>query len=183
MAFLFFDKILKEIIMKYISLLLYYGFAQFLPASTNRYFMWCRSIRRFFAARCFDKCGKDVNIEKGAKFGMGTGVIIGDGSGIGVNCSIHGPLTIGDNVMMGPDVVILTSNHNFANIDIPMSKQGFSLKPVVIGNDVWIGTRSIILPGVTVGNGVVIGAGAVVIRSITEKGKYIGVPVRKVNGV
>ena len=107
---------------------------------------------------------------------MGTGVIIGDGSGIGVNCSIHGPLTIGDNVMMGPDVVILTSNHNFANIDIPMSKQGFSLKPVVIGNDVWIGTRSIILPGVTVGNGVVIGAGAVVTKDIPDYAIVGGVP-------
>lgn len=164
--------------MKYLSLILYYCFAQFLPASTNKYFMWCRIVRRFFASKCFDKCGKNVNIEKGATFGKGTGIKIGDGSGVGVNCSIHGPLTIGENVMMGPDVVILTSNHNFAKIDIPMSKQGFSLKPVVIGNDVWIGTRSIILPGVNIGNGAIIGAGAVVTKDIPDYAIVGGVPAR-----
>ena len=164
--------------MKYISLALYYGFAQFLPASTNRYFMWCRSVRRFFSARCFDKCGSDVNVEKGAKFGTGAGISIGDRSGIGINCSIRGPLTIGENVMMGPEVVILTNSHKFDNINIPMSKQGYTIQPVVIGNDVWIGTRSIILPGVKIGNGVIIGAGAVVTKNIPDYAIVGGVPAK-----
>lgn len=59
------------VIVKYFSLILYYSFAQFLPASTNSYFRWCRSIRRFCVKRCFEFCGKDVNVEKGAKFGTG----------------------------------------------------------------------------------------------------------------
>ena len=154
--------------MRFVSLILYYCFAQFLPASTNKYFRWCRRIRRLFASKCFDKCGKNVNIEKGATFGKGTGIVIGDGSGVGVNCSIHGPLIIGKNVMMGPEVVILTSSHNFDNVEIPMSKQGSSIQSVVIGNDVWIGTRSIILPGVKIGNGVIVGAGAVVTKDIPD---------------
>ena len=164
--------------MRFLSLILYYSFAKFLPASTNRYFRWCRSVRRFFASKCFDKCGKNVNVEKGADFGDGSGIVIGDNSGIGVNCSIHGPLTIGDNVMMGPEVVILTSSHNFDNIYIPMLKLGSSIKSVVIGNDVWIGTRSIILPGVKIGNGVIIGAGAVVTKDIPDYAIVGGVPAK-----
>lgn len=161
-----------------ISLMIYYIFAQYLPASTNRYFRWCRSIRYFCVKRCFDKCGKEVNVEKGARFGTGKGIVIGDHSGIGVNCSIHGPLTIGDNVMMGPEVVVLTNSHRFDKVDIPMNMQGTDSDPVVIGNDVWIGTRAIILPGVTIGSGVIIGAGAVVTKDIPDFAVVGGVPAK-----
>lgn len=164
--------------MKYLFLILYYGFGRFLPASTNVYFRWCRNIRRVLAAKCFDKCGKNVNIEKGASFGTGRGISIGNGSGIGVNCSIHGPLTIGDYVMMGPEVTILTSNHKFDRLDIPMQQQGMSIKPVVIGNDVWIGMRSIILPGVNIGNHVVVGAGSIVTKDIPDYAIVGGTPAR-----
>lgn len=164
--------------MKYLFLILYYGFGRFLPASTNVYFRWSRNIRRVLAAKCFDKCGKNVNIEKGASFGTGRGISIGNCSGIGVNCSIHGPLTIGDYVMMRPEVTILTSNHKFDRLDIPMQQQGMSIKPVVIGNDVWIGMRSIILPGVNIGNHVVVGAGSIVTKDIPDYAIVGGTPAR-----
>lgn len=45
------------------------------------------------------------------------GICLGPGSGLGVNCSVHGPLKIGDNVMMGPDVTILTQTHNIERTD------------------------------------------------------------------
>lgn len=48
--------------------------------------------------------------------------------------------------MMGPDVVILTHTHNIDRIDIPMGQQGSRIAKVSIGNDVWIGMRSIIMP-------------------------------------
>lgn len=166
------------IIVKYFCLILYYSFAQFLPASTNSYFRWCRSIRRFCVKRCFESCGKDVNVEKGAKFGTGSGIHIGDGSGIGVNCSIHGPLTIGTDVMMGPEVVILTNSHKFNRVDVPMNKQGSYVEQVIIGNDVWIGMRTIILPGVRIGNGVIIGAGAIVTKDVPDYAIVGGVPAK-----
>lgn len=73
----------------------------------------------------FDHCGRNVNIERNADFGMGRGIIIGDNSGLGVNCSVRGPLEIGANVMMGPDVIIMTNSHNTSRIDIPMNQQVF----------------------------------------------------------
>ena len=136
-------------------------------------------IRRFCCHLIFDSSGSEINVEKGASFGDGRGIQIGRCSGIGVNCSVHGPLSIGDNVMMGPDVCIFVTNHMFDRIDIPMNTQGFSEeKPVVIGNDVWIGARVIILPGVRVGNGAIIGAGAVVTHDVPDYAIVGGNPAR-----
>ena len=71
------------------------------------------------------------------------------------------------NVMMGPNVSIYTSNHKFDRTDIPMIKQGNSeTKPVIIENDVWIGANVIILPGVTIHEGSIIAAGAVVTKDV-----------------
>lgn len=95
-----------------------------------------------------------------------------------MNCSVHGPLRIGDNVMMGPDVTILTHTHNIERTDIPMGLQGSIVKEVIIGNDVWIGMRSIIMPGVTIGNGAVIGAGAVVTKDVPDYAIVGGVPAK-----
>ena len=52
------------------------------------------------------------------------------------------------------------------------------IKPVIIGDDVWIGGRVIILPGVTIGNGAIVGAGAVVTRDVPEYAIVGGVPAK-----
>ena len=57
-------------------------------------------------------------------FGQSGGDFIDSGSGLGINCAVHGLLKIGDNVMMGPDVSILTHTHNIERTDIPMGQQG-----------------------------------------------------------
>lgn len=91
---------------------------------------------------------------------------------------VHGPLEIGDNVMMGPDVVILTHTHNIDRQDIPMGHQGSRIAKVTIGNDVWIGMRSIIMPGIKIGNGAVVGAGAVVTKDVPDFAIVGGVPAK-----
>ena len=74
---------------------------------------------------------------------------------------------IGDDVMMGPNYIIYTRNHSFNRTDIPMNKQGMQdFKSVVIGNDVWIGARVIILPCVQIGDGSIIGAGSIVTKDV-----------------
>ena len=140
-------------ILKLTCLILYYGFAKYLPASTNKWTHWVRNVRRVICRPIFEQCGMKLNVERNAYFATGGGIVIGNGSGIGINCKVHGPLCIGDNVMMGPDVVILTHTHNFDRVDIPMGQQGSRVAKVTIGNDVWIGMRSIIMPGVTIGKG------------------------------
>lgn len=127
----------------------------------------------------FDKCGKDINIEKGADFGKGDGIQIGDNSGLGINCYVRGPLVIGRDVMMGPDVMIFHGDHEMSRRDIPMRLQGDSeSKQVVIGDDVWIGARVIILKGVHVGKGAVLAAGAVVSKDVPEYAIVGGVPAK-----
>jgi maltose O-acetyltransferase len=164
-----------------ISLFLYYVFARYLPATNNglKLSKLIQRIRRASACNAFDYCGKNVNIERKANFGKGTGIRIGDNSGLGVNCSVRGPLDMGANIMMGPDVIILTSVHNTVNTDIPMNQQGFlPNQKVTIGDDVWIGTRVIILPGVNIGKGSIIGAGSVVTKDVPDYAVVAGVPAK-----
>lgn len=152
---------------KLFFLSLYYGFIRYLPASSSRVGVWARPLRAWCCRPLFKKAGKDINVEKGAFFGTGSSITIGSRSGIGVDCRIYGPVSIGNDVMMGPDVVILTANHAFDRVDVPMIEQGMGeVKPVHIDCDVWIGQRAILLPGVNVGKGAVIAAGAVVTRDV-----------------
>lgn len=167
--------------MKVLCLLIYKCFLRFLPATDNtlRVGKIIRKFRSAVAGACLDKHGKNINIEKGADFGRGRGITIGNNSGLGKNCSVRGPLEIGDNVMMGPDVVILTNNHCTERIDIPMNQQGtLPNEKVVIANDVWIGTRAVILPGVHIGNGCIIAAGAVVTKDVPDFAVVGGVPAK-----
>jgi len=155
-----------------ILFVLYKITASWLPQSSH--FPPGRWLRRRFAKIIVAHCGKNVNIEHGAYFTPG--LSIGDRSGVGINCELNGPITIGRDVMMGPEVVIYTSGHEFGSTDIPMMDQGSTAaKPVIIGDDVWIGRRAIIMPGVTIGNGCVIGAGAVVTKDMPPYSVAVGV--------
>lgn len=163
---------------KIFCLAAYYCFAKYLPQSASRMTHWTRGLRRAICRPIFDYCGENVNIESGANFGNGGGISLGSGSGLGINCSVRGPLQIGKNVMMGPDVTILTHTHIIDRTDIPMGQQGSEIKGVSIGDDVWIGMRVIIMPGVKIGNGVAIGAGAVVTKDVPDYAIVGGVPAK-----
>lgn len=163
---------------KPVLLVLYYGFARYLPSSQHGATRWCRPVRRAICKPLFDACGSNLNVERGADFGTGSGIRIGSGSGIGTNAQVRGPLTIGDNVMMAPGVTILTTNHRFDRTDIPMIEQGHVSAPVSIGNDVWIGQRAMIMPGVHIGNGCIVAAGAVVTKDVPDFAVVGGVPAR-----
>jgi len=164
---------------KAFRLAIYYSFVRHLPASSHRFGSFAQVIRRVVCRGIFLKAGRDINVEKGAYFGDGSELTIGDRSGIGINAQITGKVTIGSDVMMGPDVVILTGNHAFDRIDIPMKQQGRQPpKPVTIKDDVWIGFRVIILPGVTVGSGAILGAGAVVAKDVPDYAIVGGNPAR-----
>ena len=119
--------------------------------------------------------GKNTKIDKGAFFSMN--VTLGNNSQIGPFCEIRGGVTIGDNVMMAPEVVFYTSNHCHQSTEVPMLQQGYTpIKPIYVEDDVWIGRRVIVLPGVTIGKGSIIGAGAVVAKDIPPYSVAVGNP-------
>jgi maltose O-acetyltransferase len=154
---------------------------KFLPRSTTWVVgPWCKRIRYWFIQRLAVTCGKDVNLEHGATISFGKGISIGDHSGLGIDCAIDGPLTIGCNVLMGPEVIILRRNHNTERIDISIREQGSGpYRPLTIGDDVWIGRRVMILPGCSrIGRGAVLGAGAVVTRDVPDYAVVGGNPAR-----
>mgnify|MGYP002801850995 FL=1 len=86
------------------------------------------------------------------------------------------PVSIGDYVMIGPNTLITTVNHPIS----PKKRRRHlgQAKPVVIGNDVWIGGGCTILPGVTIGNNVVVAAGAVVTKDVPDNCIVGGVPAK-----
>lgn len=156
---------------------LYSCIGKHLPLSDSRIKLGAKRIRALCGRLILAHCGKNVNIERGACFE--SDLSIGDNSGVGVNALIAKGVTIGNDVMMGPDCMMFTNNHGMQNDGTPMWKQKHSeLKPICIGNDVWIGARVIILPGVHVGDGSVIGAGAVVTHDVEPYTVVAGNPAR-----
>lgn len=138
---------------------------------------YARKFRYWTASKFVEYCGKNVNFEKGAKFNPE--LSIGDNSGVGVNCELSGKIVIGKDVMMGPNCIMRTYSHKHDRLDIPMTEQGFEEEKIMyIGDDVWIGTNVIILPGANVGSHCIIGAGAVVTKDVPDYAVVGGVPAK-----
>lgn len=164
-------------ILKALGLIMYNVIGKHLPVSFSRIKIGQKKFRALCGKMMLDKCGKKVNIEKGATFS--SRVQLGDRSGIGVNASISGKCIIGNDVMMGPQCIIYTWNHKFDDLTTTMRGQGFQEeKPVIIGDDVWIGGRVIILPGVHIGSHSIIGAGSVVTKDVPEWAIVAGNPAK-----
>ena len=160
---------MKAKIIKLIFYHLYYRVFRHLPASFER--MGGVGFRsRYWACRhIFEYCGKNVNIEKGASFGRGTHIRIGDNSGLGINCVIPDGSVIGRDVMMGPNCYIHSVNHNFDRLDIPMNQQGATeASPIIIGDDVWIGRNVTIMRGRKIASGSIIASNCVLTKDFPE---------------
>ncbi len=168
--------------MKKIYLILYYAFAKHLPKSTNPIIgKMAKEIRRCLGERIFAKCGKGLNVENNAYFGNGKDIEVGDFIGFGSHFkTLNRILKIGNELMMGEDVLFLGGSHQYDRLDIPMGKQGGTGKtPLEICDDVWIGARVIVLPGCKkIGKGVIIGAGAVVTKDIPDYAIVGGNPAK-----
>lgn len=128
----------------------------------------------------FAEVGTNCTVYPGFHCDNGKNIRIGSHAFINYNVSImdRGRVSIGDHVLIAPNVVITTSNHP---LDPMVRREPVGIaSPVTIGNDVWIGANATILPGVTLGNNVVVGAGAVVTRDVPSNTLVAGVPARKV---
>jgi len=133
-------------------------------------------LRRRFYNRALKKCGKNLVVGFGTIFSypiaeLGNDLVIED------NCVIS-RCVIGNNVTIASDVSLMSGahHHGTSRTDIPIREQPGTPKTICIGDDVWIGTRSVIMGDV--GTGCVIGAGAVVTKPIPEYSIAVGVPAK-----
>ena len=150
---------------KVVFLFLYYAISRHLPLSYNFGGRISSKLRYWACRHIFEYCGEHVNIEKGAYFGKGDKIRIGNNSGLGENCFIPNGSVVGENVMMGANIYILQQNHKFERTDIPMCQQGYEQpQPIVIDDDVWIGNNVNILAGRHIAKGSIIGIGSVLTK-------------------
>ena len=136
----------------------------------------------------FEHCGKNVYI--GPKCNLTCrNISIGNSSVLGTNTRIMSTdarTIIGDNVMSGPGVTIITGDHRTDLIGRTMRSVGKDEKlpendmDVVIQNDVWIGANATILKGVTIGEGAIIGACSLVTKDVAPYSICAGIPAHEI---
>ena len=128
--------------------------------------------------KLFKSVGQNVWIEPDFRCEFGKNISIGDDVYINFGCVILdcGPVTIGNQVLIGPNVGIYDANHALN----AQERMDGALIPgkIRIGNRVWIGGGTIILPGVTIGDDTVIGAGSIVTHDIPSGVVAVGNPCR-----
>ncbi len=127
----------------------------------------------------------EASLGKQAFFSADGGKIeIGKNFSCNVNChfnaSVGGQIIISNNVLVGPNVVIRTANHNFKNVNKSINQQGHSYGNIEIEKNVWIGANCVILSGVKIGEGSVIASGAVVNKNVAPFTLTGGVPAKKI---
>lgn len=151
-----------------------------IPSRNNSHSI-VNKIRRLYLKRLFSYIGDDVNIMNGIKFANGKNIFIDNNSGIGEKSFLQdiGKIKIGKDVLMGPEVMIYTSNHGTER-DQKIRLQDMNIGNVIIEDDVWIGARAIILPNVKVEKGSIIAAGAVVSKDVKSYSIVGGVPAKKI---
>ncbi len=130
------------------------------------------------------RLGKGVKISPTVIFKYPEMIQIGDHSFINHLCSVWaspaGPITIGNNVLLGPCVSIFSSNHGIARGELIRNQPGQDA-PIRIGDDVWLGANSVVTAGVSIGDGAVVGAGAVVTKDLPPMSICGGVPARVIS--
>lgn len=140
-------------------------------------------------ARCqlikeiFGTTGEHIHVEANIRVDYGYNIHVGENFYSNHDLTILdvAPITIGDNCMIAPGVHLYTATHP---IDPMERNSGLEYaRPVVIGDNCWIGGRSIINPGVTIGNNVVIASGTVVTKDVPDNVVVAGVPAKVIKQI
>lgn len=137
-----------------------------------------REARQAAIREILGKTGKNCVVEQPLFCTYGYNTTVGENFFLNVNCKLmdSGKITIGNNVFIAPNVCIITEEHA---MDVEQRLAGLEYThPVTIGDNVWICTGALVLPGVTIGDNCVIGAGSVVTKDIPPNSLAVGNPCR-----
>lgn len=131
----------------------------------------------------FGSVKDSIYIEPSFQCDYGYNIQVGSNFYVNFNCVFLdvNTITIGDNVLIGPNVSLFTASHP-TDPQIRLSAKELSA-PITIGNNVWIGGGAIICPGVNIGDNTIIGAGSVVVKDIPANVIAVGNPCRIINKV
>ena len=150
------------------------------PTLATCYWISPPLIRRFVFAAILGKMDRDSYIDYGTYFRYPRRILIGSHVTINRGCRFYAShfdksvtISVGDHVAIGPEVCFFVAGHDYSNIDL-----NDTAKCITVGNNVWIGGRSIILPGVNIGEGAVVAAGAVCTHDVPPYTIVAGVPAR-----
>lgn len=129
------------------------------------------------------KTGKNCIVEQPLFCTYGYNTSVGDNFFLNVNCKLmdSAKITIGDNVFIAPNVCLVTEEHA---LDVEQRLKGLEYAyPINIGDNVWLCTGVIVLPGVTIGSNSVIGAGSVVTKDIPSNSLAVGNPCKVIRSL
>ena len=153
--------------------MLLYSFVKYVPLPFFE-------LTRFVVCKLFFKRLQSIKISDGVQFWFPYRITIGKNSSVNQGTIIdgYGKVNIGDNVRIGPYVVINSCDHKFDDCDIPIAQQGYVVGEITLEDDVWIGSHVVINKGVKIGKGCVVGSGSVVVSDLESYGIYAGVPAK-----
>ena len=133
--------------------------------------------------KLFGKVGKNVFVRSTLYCDYGYNIEVGDNFYANHNLTILdcAKVKFGDNVLIAPNCGFYTAEHP---LDVKTRNKGLEYaKPIIVGNNVWIGGGVQVIAGVTIGNNVVVAAGAVVTKDIPDNCVVAGVPAEKIKDI
>ncbi|WP_298500383.1 sugar O-acetyltransferase [uncultured Methanobrevibacter sp.] len=138
-------------------------------------------IRQLFDKLIGDKVSDDFRLFPPFFTDFGKNIHLGKNVFINAGCKFQdqGGIYIGDNVLIGHNVVLATLNHE----ENPSKRGNLIPAPIKIGNDVWIGSNATVLAGVSIGDGAIVAAGAVVTRDVAKNTVVGGIPAKYIRDI
>ena len=138
-------------------------------------------IRELFSKLIGKEVSDDFRLFPPFTTDFGKNIHLGKNVFINSGCRFQdqGGIYIGDNVLIGHNVVLATLNHN----ENPKKRGNLIPAPIKIGNDVWIGSNVTVTPGVTIGGNAIVGAGAVVTKDVAKNTIVAGVPAKYIRDI
>lgn len=138
-------------------------------------------IRKLFSQLIGSEVSEDFRVFPPFTTDFGKNIHLGENVFINSGCRFQdqGGIYIGNNVLIGHNVVLATLNHD----ENPKKRGNLIPSPINIGDDVWIGSNVTVLPGVSIGEGAIVAAGAVVTKDVLKNTIVAGVPAKYIRDI